>query len=102
MLADALLYTDERLGPTGSLHAAGLLDGRAYYERSDDGGATKVAFADASTRKAVDPDLVDGDAPTVTECFPGTILVAATQGGKVRTWASHDAGEHWAVLGSVE
>ena len=86
----------------GVIHAAGLDGGYCYYERSDDGGATKSTFADGSTRRLVTTDLVDEEQPGIEVTRHGMILVAVTEEDVVRVYRSWTDGWGWEIVGSVE
>jgi len=86
----------------GILYAAGLGNGTAYFEWSQDGGATKASFPDSSTRQPVSSELVDDEQPAIEALQTGEIVVACTQGGRVRTYVTRDEGEHWGLVGEVE
>ena len=101
MLADDLMKAQicER---DGLLYAAGLSDGLAWFEWSQDSGANKAPFADGSTVKLISAEPADDQQPAIEVLQTGEIVVALTQSGVVRTYVSRDHGEHWAFIGAVE
>jgi hypothetical protein len=101
MLADDLTKAQicER---DGLLYAAGLSDGQAYFEWSQDSGATKAAFADGSTAKLISAEACDDEQPAIEVLQTGEIVVALAQNVLVKTYVTRDQGEHWAFIGAVE
>jgi len=70
--------------------------GYAWFEVSDDGGKTKHAFHDGSTRKQI--ALSDKQQPAILILGTQEILVSVTRGMKVYTYLSSDFGETWVYL----
>jgi len=101
MLADDLTKAQicER---DGLVYAAGLSDGSAWFEWSQDSGATKAPFGDGSTAKLISAESADDEQPAIEVLQTGEIVVALTQGGLVKTYVTRDQGEHWAFIGAVE
>ncbi len=101
MLADDLVKAQlcER---DGLVYAAGLSGGHAWFEWSQDSGATKAPFADGSTSKPISPEPADDEQPAVEALQTGEIVVALVQDGVVRTHVTRDEGEHWEFVGAVE
>ncbi len=86
----------------GILYAAGLADGYAYVEWSDDGGATKGAYSDGSTARPISLERTADEQPAIEALQTGELIAALTQGDSVRTYVSRDEGESWWVVGEVE
>ena len=101
MLADDLAKTQicER---DGIIYAAGLDGGYAYFEWSQDSGATKAPFPDGTTRKPISPDLVEYDQPGIAALQTGEILVALAQAEAVRIYRTQDEGQHWSLVAAFE
>lgn len=101
MLADDLTKAQicER---DGILYAVGLAGGYAYFEWSQDAGATKAAFPDGTTAKLITPEPTDDEQPAIEALQTGEIVVALTQAGLVKTYITRDEGEHWELVGAVE
>ncbi len=101
MLADDLLKAQicER---DGLVYAAGLSGGCAWFEWSQDSGATKAAFPDGSTAKLISAEPAEDDQPAIEALQTGEIVVAVAQDGVVKTYVSRDEGEHWSFIGAVE
>jgi len=101
MLADDLLKAQicER---DGLVYAVGLSQGYAYFEWSQDSGATKAAFPDGSTARLISPEPADDDQPAIEALQTGEIVVALAQDGLVRTYVTRDEGQHWELIGAVE
>jgi len=101
MLADDLAKAQicER---DGLIYAAGLAGGRAWFEWSQDSGATKASFPDGSTAKLISAEPVEDDQPAIEALQTGEIVVALTQDGLVTTYVTRDEGEHWEPLGALE
>jgi len=101
MLADDLLKAQicER---DGLVYAAGLSGGHAWFEWSQDSGATKAAFPDGSTAKRISAEPVDDDQPAIEALQTGEIVVALAQSGIVKTYITRDEGAHWSFIGAVE
>jgi hypothetical protein len=101
MLADDLAKAQicER---DGLLYAAGLAEGRVWFEWSQNGGATKAPFPDGSTSRPVTSETVDDEQPAIEALETGEIVVACSQSDKVRTYVTRDEGEHWELVGVME
>jgi len=101
MLADDLTKAQicER---DGLVYAAGLSGGYAYFEWSQDSGATKASFPDASTAKLISAEPADDEQPAIEALQTGEIVVALAQSGVVKTYVTRDEGEHWEFIGAVE
>jgi hypothetical protein len=85
----------------GIIYAAGLDGGYAYFEWSQDSGATKAPFPGGMTRKPISLDPVESDQPAIVALQTGQILVALAQAGAVRVYRTDDEGEHWELTASV-
>ena len=101
MLADDLMKAQicER---DGLVYAVGLSEGYAWFEWSQDSGATKAALPDGSTAKLISPEVADDDQPAIEALQTGEIVVALAQDGMVKTYVTRDEGEHWEPLGAVD
>jgi predicted glutamine amidotransferase len=101
MLADDLLKAQicER---DGIVYAAGLSGGYAYFEWSQDSGATKALFPEGTTATLISSEPVDDDQPAVEALQTGEIVVALTQDGRVKTYVTRGEGQHWDFIGAVE
>lgn len=85
----------------GIIYAAGLDGGYAYFEWSQDSGATKALFPDGTTRKQISAEPVESDQPAIVALQTGQIVVALAQAGAVRTYRTNDEGEHWELTASL-
>jgi len=101
MLADDLMKAQlcER---DGLVYAAGLSGGYAWFEWSQDSGATKAPFADGSTARPISSEPADDEQPAVEALQTGEVVVAIVQNGVVKTHVTRDEGEHWELVGAVE
>jgi len=101
MLADDLVRAQicER---DGLIYAAGLAGGYAWFEWSQDSGATRASFPDGSTAKPISAEPVEDDQPAIEALQTGEIVAALAQDGRVKTYVTRDEGEHWELLGVVE
>jgi len=101
MLADDLAKAQlcER---DGLVYAVGLSGGYAYFEWSQDSGATQACFPDGATAKLVSPAPADDEQPALEALQTGEIVAALVQEGAVSLYVTRDEGEHWEPLGVVE
>ncbi len=77
----------------GVVSAAGYLDGFCYYQRSDDGGKSLLAFNDSATRSQVCP--ASAQQPAVAVRPDGSVLIVATEGNRLKPLLSRDGGNSW-------
>ena len=101
MLADDLVKAQlcER---DGLVYAAGLSGGYAYFEWSQDSGATKASFADGSAARRISAEPADDEQPAIEALQTGEVVVALVQNGAVKAYVTRDEGEHWEFIGAVE
>jgi hypothetical protein len=85
----------------GLVYAAGLAEGYAWFEWSQDSGASQALFPDGSSRQLISPEPADDEQPAIAALQTGEIVVALVQDGLVKTYLTRDEGEHWALLGAV-
>jgi hypothetical protein len=85
----------------GIIYAAGLDGGYAYFEWSQDSGATKGPFPDDTIRKPISAEPVESDQPAIVALQTGQIVVALAQAGAVRIYRTSDEGEHWELTASL-
>ena len=102
MIADDLDKAQLCADFAGRIHAAGLSGSYCYYERSYSATAQKVVFPDGNTWRLVSEDPVEEEAPAIEVTPSGQVLVAVTQGGKVRVYRSQLDGWSFTVVGAVE
>lgn len=99
-LDDLELPDHAEMPGTGVLYGVGIDGAAVWVEWSDDQGASKCPFADASTRiKICDLVLTDGAPPASIEVMSDASLLVATaddDGGKF--WCSRDRGENWSEV----
>lgn len=81
----------------GILYAVGIIGTECWFEFSGDRGATKSAFADASTKKKVS-DCDAGSRPAIEVYGSGEFEVVLVYTSAAEVWSSRDGGETWAQV----
>lgn len=73
---------------------------QAYFEYSNDDGATKYTFSNGETRKLIS-EWVRNEQPALEVLSTGEIVCTVNTGSELTTYLTQDFGETWTRVDSI-